>query len=70
MYIYIYIHIIHIYIYIYILTHPRADGRRAEGRSLAPAGAAQVDGYSAEGRAVGGGCSGWGQYYIVKLPII
>ena len=28
------------------------------------------DGYSSKGGAVGGGCSGWGQYYVIKQPII
>ena len=26
----------------------------------------QITGYSSKGGAVGGGCSGWGQYYIVN----
>ena len=29
-----------------------------------------VPGYSLQGGAVGGRCSGWGWYYIVKQPII
>ena len=27
-------------------------------------------GYSLQGGAIGGGCSGWGQYYRTKQPII
>ena len=29
-----------------------------------------LSGYSAEGGAVGGGCSGLGSYYKIKQPII
>ena len=29
-----------------------------------------LPGYSAKGGAVGGGCSGLGQYYVIKQPII
>ena len=29
-----------------------------------------MSGYSLQGGVVAGGCSGWGQYYIVKQPII
>ena len=38
------------------------QGFRELGRS--------APGYSSKGGAVGGGCSGWGLYYIVKQPII
>ena len=70
MYIYIYI-CIHIYIYIYICIYVYVAG--AEGgpipkrAGLFPAGIGPPlriytyhFGYSAEGGAVGGGCSGWG----------
>ena len=45
-----------IYIYIYIYTHKTATQ--------------ESFGYSAEGGAVGGGCSGRGQYYAIKQYVI
>ena len=60
-YIYIYMYVytyIHIYIYIYIVVCSGARDRC----SLEPSSI----GYSLQGGAVGGGCSGWGWYCIIS----
>ena len=68
-YIYIYTHTYaytHTYVYTYIYIYIFIDLfvlRRAVR------GIARI-GYSSKGGAVGGGCSGWGQYYVIKQPII
>ena len=57
MYMYVYIYI---YIYIYMYIDPRA-GRGHPSPPRAETSRPRGDnGYSAEGGAVGGGCSGWG----------
>ena len=43
-----------------------ADSGTTFGRSVKKA----ASGYSAKGGAVGGGCSGLGQYYVIKQPNI
>ena len=61
---------IYIYIYIYIHVTPplRKVGQSSERLVRGPrTRACRNRGYSAEGGAVGGGCSGWGWYYIAKL---
>ena len=69
-YIYIYIHVqrqidrsicIYIYIYIYKGGHELLVAER-------PIPGAVI-GHSSKGGAVGGGCSGWGQYYIISQCI-
>ena len=48
------------------------EGRRWRGPVAPPAGAPTPDpipGYSSKGGAVGVGCSGWGEYYVVDWYI-
>ena len=72
---------IHIYIYIYIEIDRVADSpfettpKSPEIQSLEPFSRIETletseTGYSSKGGAVGGGCSGWGKYYITKQPLI
>ena len=72
MYIYIYIYI---YIYTQLEHHTSLNAIRERnctwatsrgGSRLHPFVQVDLAGYSSQGGAVGGGCSGWGYYYIVK----
>ena len=71
-YIYTYVYIytcvyayIYIYIYMYICIHTcihmvRLVFKAVQLPDLVPDGQADLSGYSLQGGAVGGGCSGWG----------